>query len=160
MSFHHDYAKWESRSKKENCKICNHAPMPEGMEDLFELPYSWLDAEPAECIKGACHVVAKFHAVELFDLTDEQLLGIMKEVQLYARALKKVTNAVKINYEIHGNTVPHFHIHLYPRYLDDPFPGMPIDYNKKDPNLYKDGEFAEFVANMRDELKQLQNDLG
>ena len=126
--------------------------MPEGMADIIELPYTWLDAEPIECLKGACHVTAKFHAIELYEFNDEQLLGIMKEVQLYAKALKNVTNAVKINYEIHGNTIPHFHIHLYPRYMEDPFPGQAIDYNKKNSNLYKDGEFDEFVKNMRKEL--------
>jgi len=38
----------------------------------------------------------------------------MKDVQTSARALKHVTRAVKINYEIHGNTVPHLHMHLFP----------------------------------------------
>lgn len=79
----------------------------------------------------------------------------MKDVQLYAKALKTVTNAVKINYEIHGNTVPHLHLHLYPRYMDDPFPGKPIDYNQKHENIYKDGEYDNFVHNMRKELDKL-----
>ena len=32
-----------------------------------------------------------------------------------------------MNYEIHGNTLPHLHIHLYPRQVDDAFVGRPID---------------------------------
>jgi diadenosine tetraphosphate (Ap4A) HIT family hydrolase len=32
-----------------------------------------------------------------------------------------------MNYEIHGNTIPHLHMHLYPRYSGDPFEGEPID---------------------------------
>ena len=154
MSFHTHYERWRYLSKKENCPVCNAEAMPEDMEDIYELDYSWLNAEPVECIKGACHVTAKFHAVELFELDDEQLIGFMKDVQKYSKTLKKVTDAVKINYEIHGNTLPHLHLHLYPRYLDDSFPGQPIDYNDKS-NKYKEREFEEFVENMRKELDKM-----
>lgn len=97
-------------------------------------------------------MTSKIHVIELYELTDNELLGIMKDVALCAKALKKVTNAVKINYEIHGNTAPHLHVHLYPRYMDDPFPGQPIDYRKKRLDIYEEGEFELFVENMRKEL--------
>jgi diadenosine tetraphosphate (Ap4A) HIT family hydrolase len=32
-----------------------------------------------------------------------------------------------MNYEIHGNTLPHLHMHLLPRLPDDGFVGRPID---------------------------------
>jgi len=44
-----------------------------------------------------------------------------------ARALKAELGYRKLNYEIHGNTVPHLHLHLYPRFDGDPFVGRPID---------------------------------
>jgi diadenosine tetraphosphate (Ap4A) HIT family hydrolase len=44
-----------------------------------------------------------------------------------ARELRAVTRARKINYEIHGNTLPHLHAHLYPRFEGDPFESRPID---------------------------------
>lgn len=153
MSFHTDYDAWKRLTDPQNCPVCNQAPMPEGMEDIAELPHSWLSAEPVDCLKGACHLIAKKHVVELYELNDDELLGLMKEVQLCAKALKKVTNAVKINYEIHGNTVPHLHIHLYPRYLDDPFPGQAIDTTRTS-NLYREGEFEAFVAAMRKQISK------
>ncbi len=122
--------------------------MPEGMVDIVELPNSWLSAEPVECLKGACHLMAKQHVIELYELHNDELLAFMKEVQLCARALKTVTNAVKINYEIHGNSVPHLHVHLYPRYRDDPFPGKAIDYSQRK-RLYSDEEFKAFVGEMQ-----------
>jgi diadenosine tetraphosphate (Ap4A) HIT family hydrolase len=33
---------------------------------------------------------------------------------------------VKLNYMTLGNTVPHLHTHVLPRYQDDPAPGGPI----------------------------------
>jgi diadenosine tetraphosphate (Ap4A) HIT family hydrolase len=38
-----------------------------------------------------------------------------------ARALASLYEPVKMNYEIHGNVVPHLHLHLYPRYDGDPY---------------------------------------
>ena len=151
MSFHTNYEKWISQSQKENCPVCNSEPMPDGMVDVYETSFTWLNAEPYECLKWACHVTAKIHAVELFDLDETQLLGVMKDVQMYARAIKRISGAVKINYEIHGNTLPHFHIHLYPRYIGEPFPGKPIDYHMKS-NQYNEGEFKIFVESLRQEL--------
>lgn len=152
MSFHNNYNDWKKMTARENCPVCNRQPLPGGMVDVAELPSSWLNAESAECLQGACRLVAKQHAIEVYELTDDELLGLMKDLKKCARALKNVTGAVKINYEIHGNTLPHLHIHLYPRYIDDPFPGRPIDFNQKRADLYQEGEFASFVEEMRREL--------
>jgi diadenosine tetraphosphate (Ap4A) HIT family hydrolase len=151
MSFHTNKDKWLARSEAENCPVCRDLPMPEGMVDIVELPHSWLSAEPTDCLPGACHLTAKRHVLELYELDDDELLGLMRDVQVCAKALKSVTAAVKINYEIHGNTLPHLHVHLYPRHFDDPFPGQPIDYRRRD-RLYSDEEFAEFVRRMREEI--------
>ena len=148
MSFHSNFEQWLAMTERQNCPVCQQLPMPEGMVDIVELPNSWLSAEPIEVLKGACHLVAKQHVVELYELHDDELLALMKEVQLCARTLKTVTNAVKINYEIHGNTLPHLHVHLYPRYRDDPFPGKAIDYSQKK-RLYSDEEFKAFVGEMQ-----------
>jgi diadenosine tetraphosphate (Ap4A) HIT family hydrolase len=151
MSFHTDHAEWLRLSDQRKCPVCNQEPMPSEMVEIVELPHSWLCAEPVECLRGACHLVARKHAIELFDLSDEELLAWMKEVALCARALKTVSGAVKINYEIHGNTVPHLHMHLYPRYFGEPFAGQPIDYRRKE-RLYTESEFDRFVARMRHEI--------
>jgi len=158
MSFHVDYEKWAQLCDPARCPVCNNAPMPKGMEDLYELSYTWLNAEPRDCIKGACHVTSKIHAIELFELNDEQLLGVMREVNLYAKCLKRVTNAVKINIEIHGNTLPHLHVHLYPRWIGDPFPNRCIDYRQKSGRIYAPGEYMAFLNEMRAAIKdELEN---
>jgi len=33
----------------------------------------------------------------------------------------------KLNYEIHGNTIEHLHLHVFPRFEGDAFAGRPID---------------------------------
>lgn len=46
---------------------------------------------------------------------------------LVARVLGELFQPAKLNYEIHGNTIPHLHLHLFPRFAGDPFVGGPID---------------------------------
>ena len=47
-----------------------------------------------------------------------------------AEALTALFHPVKMNYEIHGNTIPHLHVHLFPRFRGDPHEGGPIDPDK------------------------------
>ncbi len=155
MSFHHNLELWQSLCLKENCGVCQTAPMDPGTVDVCEFAQSWLIATSRVCLKGTCCLVAKPHVIELYDFTDAELMAFMKEAQATARALKEVTCAVKINYEIHGNTVPHLHLHLFPRYVDDPFPGGPIDYGRVEPSVYGEGEFDRFVCAMRVNLTGL-----
>lgn len=152
MSFHHNPDGWLFLAKKENCPYCQQADDPSNSATLKLFKHSELCAHPQVSLKGTCYLISREHYVELFDMDPETLNGFMQEVQLAARVLKEVTGAFKINYEIHGNTVPHLHLHLFPRYLDDPFVGTCIDYGRIDPPVYQDGEFEVFVQNMQKRL--------
>lgn len=153
MSFHHNPDEWLFLAQKENCPYCQKADDPSNSVTLKLFKHSELCAHPQVSLKGTCYLITREHYVELFDMEPETLSGFMQEVQLAARVLKEVTGAFKINYEIHGNTVPHLHLHLFPRYLDDPFAGTPIDYGRIDPPVYQAGEFEKFVQNMQKQLR-------
>jgi diadenosine tetraphosphate (Ap4A) HIT family hydrolase len=75
-------------------------------------------------------VIAKAHAVEPFDLPDTDQAAFWRECMAVAKALHDLLSPVKMNYEIHGNTLPHLHMHLLPRQVDDAFAGRPIDLNE------------------------------
>jgi diadenosine tetraphosphate (Ap4A) HIT family hydrolase len=50
----------------------------------------------------------------------------LTEVLAAGRAVQARFKPVKLNYMTLGNTVPHVHTHVLPRYQDDPAPGGPI----------------------------------
>jgi diadenosine tetraphosphate (Ap4A) HIT family hydrolase len=65
---------------------------------------------------GRCLLALKFHKTEFFQLS-------LEEQQAYARDLSRATKAIydaftpdKLNYGVFGDNVPHFHIHLVPKY--------------------------------------------
>jgi diadenosine tetraphosphate (Ap4A) HIT family hydrolase len=105
------------------CPICT----PAGPADrLAELPTTWVTGSIAAPLPGYACVVAKRHVVEPFELEGSEQLGFWDDCMRTARALVRLYKPRKMNYEIHGNTVPHLHMHLYPRYAGDPYEGRPI----------------------------------
>jgi diadenosine tetraphosphate (Ap4A) HIT family hydrolase len=123
---------------------------------VIELEHSWVEASMLAAqglLWGKCTVVLKKHFVELHEMPSPDLIGFMTDVQRVAKALKEVSGAVKINLELHGNTIPHLHVHLFPRYLDDLFPGQAIDYTKTTPVPYESkAEFEYFAEQMKFKL--------
>jgi diadenosine tetraphosphate (Ap4A) HIT family hydrolase len=99
------------------------------------------------------YVMPVEHCFHFEDMLEADAAVFMNEVQRVGRALRKVTGAVKINYEMHSNSGAHLHIHLFPRYLDDEFPGMAIDVQQRESAPYKSyEEYLWFIEQMRKEL--------
>ena len=63
-------------------------------------------------------------------------------------SLQAHLGAVKMNYDILGNSLPHLHAHVIPRYADDPKPGWPFPFPDEQPPIPGD-ELAADVAALR-----------
>ena len=72
-------------------------------------------------------ITSKSHVNEPFELPPSEQSAFWRDVMRVACAVAELLDPVKMNYEIHGNTVPHLHLHLFPRHIDDPYVGGPID---------------------------------
>jgi diadenosine tetraphosphate (Ap4A) HIT family hydrolase len=73
------------------------------------------------------------HVAEPTQLTDAEAAAYGREVLHVGRALEAVLAPVKLNYDLLGNSVPHLHTHVVPRYADDPRPGWPFPFPAPDP---------------------------
>jgi diadenosine tetraphosphate (Ap4A) HIT family hydrolase len=104
-------------------------------------------------LKGASTLFYKKHVVELHELSPEDAAAFMHDIQKVSRAIQQATGAIKINYEIHGNTIPHLHMHFFPRYRGDIFENQPINPRVVTTPVFLPGEFAEFVAKVQAALK-------
>lgn len=104
--------------------------------------------EEAAPVPGYVCLVLQIHAVDLHDLPEATSCAFMRDVRKVSRAVASVTGAVKMNYEIHGNTIPHLHMHFFPRYRGDQFEGQPINPRLVLQPVYAPGEFER----MRDAL--------
>jgi diadenosine tetraphosphate (Ap4A) HIT family hydrolase len=142
---------WAELYSGEACPICREG-RPLGI--VAELSATYLTSSLESPMRGYCCLVLKRHAVELYDLRVDEAAALMKDLQRVAKVLQVITGAVKLNYEIHGNTIPHLHVHLLPRYKGDPFENKPIDPRVIQASPYKAGEFEDFKHRLQVRLRE------
>lgn len=73
---------------------------------------AFLDVAPVQ--KGHTLVVPKREVDYIFDLTEEEIAGLMVFARKVARAMKEALPCRKIGVTVLGLEVPHAHVHLVP----------------------------------------------
>jgi diadenosine tetraphosphate (Ap4A) HIT family hydrolase len=89
------------------------------------------------------------HVVEPTELSEAEAAVYGGEVLRVSRALLAVLAPVKLNYEVLGNSAPHLHTHLIPRYADDPRPGWPFPFPEADPPAMPEARLRRDVEALR-----------
>ena len=140
---------WSGLVDGSGCPICRDGK-PHSI--VAELDTAYVTAGEEAALKGACAVFYKRHVVELHELSPDEAAAFIHDVQKISRAVQKITGAVKMNYEIHGNTIPHLHMHLFPRYIGDRFEDQPINPRITTPPAYAAGGFDEFARKLKEAL--------
>jgi diadenosine tetraphosphate (Ap4A) HIT family hydrolase len=85
-------------------------------------------------------LVLNRHATELWELAPGERHALVDSVSEVARALADLYAAVKMNYELLGNQLPHIHWHLVPRRADDPVPRQPVWTHAHEPRALPPAE--------------------
>ena len=144
-----DPKEWGKLCSGGGCTIC-FSIETEGVcrGTIVELEEGYLTTQRDQPVRGYCCLVLKRHAVELHDLEVGEAERFMRDMRLVSRALKSVTGAVKMNLEIHVNTIPHLHVHFFPRYAGDRFEEGPIDLREPWPPDLSPQELEGFAAGM------------
>jgi diadenosine tetraphosphate (Ap4A) HIT family hydrolase len=60
-----------------------------------------------------------------------------------------VYGALKLNYLILGNQVPHLHAHIQPRFYGDPYPGRPVRGRPDQPSPLSPEQYRAQIARIR-----------
>ncbi|MBB4235358.1 HIT domain-containing protein [Rhizobium esperanzae] len=88
---------------------------------------------------------------EIFELTPLDQVLLAFETELVANALKKITDATKINIGALGNIVRQLHVHVIARFEGDAnWPGPVWGFGRAEP--YEDGKRDEFIEKLREAL--------
>ncbi len=125
------------------CKIiAGEIPAAKVYEDDKVLAF--LDINPVN--KGHVLVIPKTHYKMMIDTPDELVAYIFTKAKELMKAIKKATKADLVIVSVVGEDVPHFHVHLVPRYKNDGLAGWwPT---KK----YEDGEINQYLEKIKKEL--------
>jgi diadenosine tetraphosphate (Ap4A) HIT family hydrolase len=92
------------------------------------------------------------HVVEPMELEDAEAAVYGREVLRVARAIADAFSAIKLNFDVLGNSVPHLHTHVVPRYADDPRPGWPFPFPDPGPPAMPEDRFETDLAAVRQAL--------
>ncbi len=120
---------WEARKRGDSCPFC---------EDLSTR--SFHSGRTSEALlerngiaKGHAAVVFRGrHVASLTELPAHELAEYWKDIQDVGHMIERVFNPCHMNYLLLGNIVPHLHVHVVPRYLDDPSPGLPLPWETRE----------------------------
>lgn len=119
---------------------------------IAELPSAVVVLSPDQYYRGYSIVMAKTHATELFELDEREAGEFFRDMLRVAKAIWDAFGPRKMNYELLGNTVPHLHWHVVPRYGDDPNPRRPIWEHRHEMVLLDSAGYAEIVERIRAKL--------
>ena len=92
------------------------------------------------------------HVAEPTELSAEEAASYWLEVVAVGRALEQHLQPVKLNFETLGNSLPHLHTHVMPRYADDPRPGWPFPHPEDAPPPIEEAKFRRDVEALRSML--------
>lgn len=137
-----DLGAWQRRATSDGCPICQSIRTTGQPPDaLVALGASWVTAPRRAPLPGYVCLVARRHVIEPYQLPEPEQQAFFAETLATARAVAELLRPVRVSYELHGNSIPHLHLHLYPRHAGDPFVGGPIDPRRR-PFTRSDQELA------------------
>lgn len=149
MSSWRDPELWARWRRGDDCPICRSVAVDSAVAEL-EVSRLMMSADAP--MRGYAWLAFRRHAIELHELTEGEGAALMRDLQRISAAIATATEAVKLNHEIHGNTVPHLHVHIFPRFVGDPFEGKPIDPRSVLGPVYGPGEFERLRDRVAEEL--------
>ncbi len=122
--------RWEALVRGEGCPACAEVAGAgrDNNEGYFvaDLRVSRLRLQREQHVPGWCVLLLRRHVREPHELSEPERIAFFEDMVHVGRALEQVYAALKINYSILGNIVPHVHAHIQPRFYDDPYPGGPV----------------------------------
>jgi len=124
------------------CKISKgEVPCDKVYEDDKYLVF--LDIEPVS--DGHILIIPKKHIVWMQEADDQTISEIFLLTKKIMIGMKKEMKCDYVQEGVYGEEVPHFHIHLIPRYFNDNLPNFP---RKK----YPDGESTKLAKKLSSAL--------
>jgi diadenosine tetraphosphate (Ap4A) HIT family hydrolase len=147
--------RWDALVHGEDCPICVEVASDEQVSEegyvVADLAISRLRLSVHQSVPGYCVLLCTKHVREPYELSSEDQMLFFTDMMRVGKALEQTFNAVKMNFEILGNALPHLHCHIKPRYYGDPAPGIPIWPDQR-PLFLTPEEYAQRAALIRTAL--------
>lgn len=121
------------------------------MIEIGQLRVSTLFLFKEQTYRGRVVVALNEHEREMFHLSDERRQLLMADVAQAAAAVERAFQPGKINYGAYGDTMPHVHFHIVPKYEGGPSWGKPFEMNPGQVYFSED-EYADLIRDIQAQL--------
>jgi diadenosine tetraphosphate (Ap4A) HIT family hydrolase len=148
-------APWLEMKRGNQCPLC--APRPRSNEFVYfvaQLGVSSLYLARNQTHLGTCTLVYDpAHVSRPSELDVESWSRFCADAWTAEAAVSRAFQPDHINLECLGNSVPHLHIHIIPRYRNDPNWGHPVDFRElREAYVTADAECEKLAARLREKL--------
>ena len=136
--------------KADNCRYCSKGT--DIAEVVADLEVSTLYLTKDQSYKGRCIIALNDHKTELFQLDPGELQAFSRDMARAAKALYEIFKPGKINYAAFGDTYPHVHFHLVPKYEGGKSWGTPFELAMSSDNTASPEELAARIKEIKSKL--------
>ena len=138
--------------KDSNCGYCMRGELLDKFGIyICDLEVSTLILFKEQTHPGRCIVAYKDHVSEIVDISDEERNKFFADVNRAAKAIHAAFHPDKLNYGAYGDTGCHLHMHLCPKYKDQPEWGGVFEMTPGKTFL-TDAEYAEMIEKIKANL--------
>ncbi|MGY1882923.1 HIT family protein [Pseudomonas reactans] len=107
---------------------------------ICRMASGWAVMGDVQFLPGYCLLLPDPVVASLNDLDTEDRTAYLLDMALLGDAVLQATGALRMNYEILGNSEPELHCHIFPRYASEP------DDKRKMPAWFYDWKNAQPYA--------------
>jgi diadenosine tetraphosphate (Ap4A) HIT family hydrolase len=134
----------------ENCRYCSRTT--DIVEIVADLEVSTLYITRDQAYWGRCILALKEHKTEVFQLSAAEVEAFGRDMAKASRAVYNVFKPDKINYAAFGDTYPHLHFHLVPKYKGGKSWGGPFELTPDPDWILPDEELEGVIRKIREKL--------
>lgn len=102
--------------------------------------------------KGRCVLAFGEHVRELYECSEQARHDYMDDVAAASKAISELWGCTKINIGSYGDTNPHLHFHIVPKYEGGAEFGGSFAISYSEPVFLTDSEYAEMIAQLKAKL--------
>ncbi len=137
---------------EENCSYCAEGALLDAFGiKICELPMSKVILFKEQSHRGRVIVACKQHVDDITDLSREDRIAFLEDVNRVAEVLHELFKPDKINFGAYGDTMHHLHFHLVPKYRDGYEWGGVFAMNPKE-RFLSEAEYEELIDLIRGKL--------
>jgi diadenosine tetraphosphate (Ap4A) HIT family hydrolase len=115
---------------------------------IERLPSGWAVMGRKQVLRGYSLLLPDPVVPDLNALASDARDQFMRDLGLLGEAVRRTTQALRINYAIFGNVEPALHAHVHPRYADEP-----VAMRTQNPWGYDWSVAPSFAASLHGELR-------